>query len=52
MSDSGDPKQDMAHLREQRDDYLERIESEREVETCCQGRNINCGHHWGRSIIA
>lgn len=30
-------------------EHLERRESENEIETCCQGRNINCGHHWGRS---
>lgn len=48
MSDSGDPEHDMARLREQRDDYFERLESDREIGTCCQGRNINCGHHYGR----
>lgn len=32
-----------AHL-----EHLERRESENEIATCCQGRNVNCGHHWGR----
>lgn len=29
-------------------DREERLISEREIVTCCQGRNINCGHHYGR----
>lgn len=29
------------------DDEAERRESEDELESCCQGRNINCGHHYG-----
>lgn len=32
-------KEDADHGREQ---HL----SEREIETCCQGRNPNCGHHY------
>lgn len=27
----------------------QRLESEREIEICCHGRNINCGHHWRRT---
>lgn len=29
-------------------EHQERRASVREIETCCQGRNINCGHHYGR----
>ena len=52
MSDSGDPEQDEAQIHEQRDAYFdedsERRISEGELESCCQGKNVNCGHHYGR----
>lgn len=31
------------------EDDDERRVSENELDTCCHGRNINCGHHYGRS---
>jgi hypothetical protein len=32
---------------EDREYEEERRASENEAASCCQGRNINCGHHYG-----
>lgn len=45
FEEHGDAEEFLAQVLE--DDDERRI-SENELKTCCQGKNINCGHHYGR----